>query len=240
MSNEARSTALLGKWRRVAVWDLPTRLFHWTLVILFVALWITGTEPSLLDSHVWIGDAVLVMLLFRLAWGFLGSRHSRFVDFIAGPRAALAHLTEVIAIARHGPAPVSKGPPHAGHTRLGGWMILALLTLLLVECVTGLFSTRRHAVDGPLNHLVTDGLGRILTIIHSGAFNVVMALVIIHISAALFYLLRKRENLILPLITGRTCLPDDAAMQEGRFASPYLALALIVLAAIVVWGITSL
>jgi cytochrome b len=240
MTDKRGSTSQIGKSRRITVWDLPTRLFHWALVTLFVALWITGTEPSVLGLHVWIGEAVLVMLLFRIAWGFVGSRHSRFGDFIVGPRAVLAHLAEVAAIARRGPSAAPKEPPHAGHTRLGGWMILTLLTLLLLECVTGLFSTRRHVVDGPLRHLVDDGFSRVLTIIHSGTFNVLMALVIVHICAAFFYLLRKRENLIFPLITGRADLSAEVAAQERSLASLYFAVAVLVIAGLFVWGITSL
>ncbi len=240
MTEEHGSTVRSGKSVWVTVWDLPTRVFHWTLVTLFVALWITGTEPSVLDLHVWIGEAVFAMLLFRLAWGFVGSPHSRFGDFIVGPRAVLAHLAEVIAVARGGPSAIPREPPHTGHTRLGGWMIVTLLTLLLLESVTGLFSTRRHIVSGPLNHYVGDGLGRALTIVHSGTFNVVMALVIVHICAALFYLLRKRENLIFPLITGRADLPADVAAREEPLASTSVAVALFAVAGLLVWGITSL
>lgn len=239
MTGKGRSPVQTGRLRSVAIWDLPTRVFHWTLVTLFVALWITGTEPSVLELHVWIGEAVLAMLLFRVAWGFAGSRHSRFGDFIVGPRAVLAHLAEVVAIARHGPSAAPQ-EPHAGHTRLGGWMIATLLALLLLECATGLFSTRRHVVDGPLSHLISDSFIRAFTIVHSGTFNVVMALVIVHICAALFYLLRKRENLIFPLITGRADLPAGAAAQEGPLASTYLAMALLAIAALLVWGIISL
>jgi len=94
-------------------------------------------------------------------------------------------------------------------------MIVTLLTLLLLECGTGLFSSRWHIVDGPLIHLVSDGFSRVLTIIQSGTFNVVMALVIVHICTALFYLLRKRENLIVPLITGRVDLPAGPQRKRG-------------------------
>jgi cytochrome b len=240
MRDQTDSTARSVKWRRVAVWDLPTRLFHWTLAILFVVLWISGTEPTMLVLHLWVGAAVLAMLLFRLVWGLVGSRHSRFADFVVGARAARAHLAEIIEVARRGPAGAADQGPHVGHTRLGGWMILALLALLLLECVTGLFATHRHVTDGPLNRLVGDGLGRFLTMIHSGTFNVLMALVIVHISAAAFYLVRKRENLILPLITGRAELPEATAAREGRFASAWLALVLLAVAGVLVWGVMSL
>jgi len=225
--------------KRAAVWDLPTRLFHWTLVVLFLVLWITGTDGPL-DWHMRIGEVLLALLLFRLVWGVVGSRHSRFRDFVVGPRAAREHFAEILAVALRGPAAARDRAPHAGHTRLGGWMIVALLTMLLVESITGLFSTDDIMNDGPLNHLVGGDTGRFLTAIHSGSFNVAMALVVVHVSAALFYLGRKRENLILPLITGRTMLPAEDAAREGRFANPRLALGLLIAAGILVWGLISL
>jgi cytochrome b len=223
---------------RVAIWDLPTRLFHWLLVVLFVALWITGTEGQM-EWHIWIGQLVLMLLVFRIAWGIVGSRHSRFADFVVGPRAGLAHLREVMRVARGGPAGADANP-HAGHTRLGGWMILALLILMLAEAVSGLFASDDIASSGPLNHLVSDRTARILTVYHSLAFDVLVALAAIHIAAAFFYLIRKRENLIVPLITGRALLPADMAAREGRFTSLWLALAVLIAAVLIVWGVTSL
>ena len=240
MEGETSAATHRQGWQHVAIWDLPTRLFHWTLAVLFIALWISGTEPPLLRLHIWIGETVLAMLLFRVAWGVVGSRRSRFADFVAGPRAVLAHFAEVVAVARLGPAGAADDAPHAGHTRLGGWMILALLTLLGVECLTGLFASYRHEIGGPLNHLVGSGMDWFLTTIHSGTFNVVMALVIVHVSAAAFYLVRKRENLILPLITGRILLPARAAAQEGRLANPLLAAVIFAAALIAVLAVASL
>ncbi len=234
-----RSTEDGAPRRRVAVWDLPTRLFHWVLVILIVALWITGTDGPL-DLHVKVGEALLALLMFRFGWGFFGSRHSRFRDFIVGPRAVRDHLNEIVRIAVHGPKGDRGQAPHVGHTRLGGWMIVALLGVIFVQCVTGLFATDDISVDGPLNKFVGGSSGRLLTAIHDALFNIILVLAAIHISAALFYLLRKRENLILPLITGRADLPPEIAVREGRFASPWLALALLLAAAAAVWAISSL
>ncbi len=224
--------------RRVAVWDLPTRLFHWLLVALFVALWITGTN-DMFDWHMWIGRVVLMLIVFRVAWGLVGSRHSRFSDFVVGPKAGVVHLREILRIAVRGAAG-GDGTHRTGHTRLGGWMILVMLALLLAQTLSGLFATDDITVYGPLNHLVSSRTARILSVYHSIAFNVILALVVIHIAAAFFYLIRKRENLIWPLITGRTMVPTEATAREDKFASPWLALALLIAAALIVWGTTSL
>ncbi len=230
-------TGEAGK-KRVAVWDLPTRLFHWILVGLFVAMWITGTNGSM-DWHVRLGEIILALLLFRIVWGIIGSRHSRFADFVVGPRAGLAHLREILRVARMG-AMGADGKPHAGHTRLGGWMILLLLIFLLAQCVSGLFATDEITTDGPLTHLVDGRTARALTVYHSLAFDVLLALAGIHILAALFYLVRKHENLILPLITGRTELPAEMAARESRFVSAWIALALFAVMMVVAWAITQL
>ena len=230
--------------RRVAIWDMPTRLFHWVVVLLFIALWITGTDGPL-DWHIPIGEALLALLLFRLAWGIVGSRHSRFSDFVVGPRAAWQHAHEMLRVALRGaagapPEADAAHAPHAGHTRIGGWMILVLLALLLAQSVSGLFASDEITTDGPLTHLVSGHAERMFSDYHSIAFNVLLALIAVHIAAALFYLVRKRENLILPMITGRAELPETAAASEGRFASGWLALALLAVAVAIVWAAVTL
>ncbi len=224
--------------RRVAIWDAPTRIFHWTLVVLFVALWITGTDGPL-EWHMPIGEVLLALLLFRLVWGLVGSRHSRFADFVVGPSAALDHAREILRVARLGPG-AGPATPHAGHTRLGGWMILALLALLLAMSISGLFASDEITTDGPLTHLVSGSLERVFSVFHSLAFDVLVALVAVHIAAALFYLVRKRENLVLPLVTGRADLPEASAAGEGRFASSWLAMLLLIAAAAIVWAVVTL
>jgi cytochrome b len=222
----------------VAVWDLPTRLFHWLLVAAFIALWITGTR-DMLETHMVVGQITLALLIFRVVWGVIGSRHSRFADFVVGPKAGFAHLREIVRVARFGPQGAT-GDHRVGHTRLGGWMILVLLILMLAQSVSGLFASDEIATDGPLTHLVDGHTARIMTVYHSLAFDVLVALIAAHIAAAVFYLLRKRENLIGPLITGRAELPAEIAARESRFVGTWIALALTVGAMLIVWGITSL
>lgn len=206
---------------RTVVWDIPTRLFHWSLALLFFSAWVTAEiGDNLMDAHKLIGYAILALVLFRWLWGFAGSSTSRFSDFIHGPLAAMAHLKEVKS---------GKPAPHAGHNPLGGWMVLALLLLLLVQAGTGLFANDDIMTEGPLKHLVSDELSSRLTGIHHLVFDGLLVLVGLHVAAILAYRFRLKENLVLPMLTGRKELPPG--MPTPRIASTWLALILFLLAA---------
>jgi cytochrome b len=233
-----RDDAGKAEGRPVAVWDLPTRIFHWSLAALVCAAWITG-KLGQLDLHMKIGETILALVLFRIAWGLVGSRYSRFGRFLVGPRTAIDHARELWAETRRGAAGVQSSA-RVGHTALGGWMVVAMLLALSVQTGSGLFATDEIVTDGPLNHLVGSATAHWLNRIHWIGSWLVPTLVLIHVAAALFYLLRVRENLILPLITGRKSVPADAAGIEFPFVSPWLALALLVLAAGIVWAIISI
>jgi len=111
----------------VRVWDLPVRVFHWSLVTLFTLAYFTGDEENQL--HIYSGYAVLGLVLFRILWGFIGTRYARFADFVYRPRTVIEYLTRLKS---------SSPQRYIGHTPPGGWMILALLTCLLITSVTGL------------------------------------------------------------------------------------------------------
>lgn len=229
MSDQARSPE--GRVRWIRVWDLPTRLFHWLLVVLFAFSWWSGEQGGAwLDWHFLSGYAILTLLLFRIAWGFLGSSTSRFADFLKGPRAALHHLREAL-----GP----RAPQDVGHNPLGGWMIAVLLVLLLVQTGTGLFAEDRELNGGPLSLLVADRVSRLFTAIHSINVNLLLALVGLHVLAVLIYLFARRQNLIRPMVTGRKQL-GLAEGNEPRLVSPWRALALLIAAAAIVYGIVHL
>jgi cytochrome b len=219
---------IAGKSRDVVVWDLPTRLFHWTLVALVAFLW--ASSALSLDWHMRAGEAVIALVLFRLSWGVIGSSRSRFTDFVAGPTAARRHFSEIRALLKAGGG-VGDHAPTIGHTPLGGYMILVMLGLLAVQAATGLFATDDIATDGPLAHLVSGHTAKLLTGLHHLNFNLIGLCVGLHVSAALFYLLRKHENLILPLLTGRKRVPVAAAPAVNRITNPWLALALLAAAA---------
>lgn len=178
----------------VAVWDLPTRLFHWLLAALVAAAFATGKAGGAwMFYHPVCGEALLALLLFRLVWGFIGSEPSRFAAFVVGP-------TEVRRYART--LFDRKAEPHLGHNPLGGWSVVAMLTALSFQAATGLFADDDIATAGPLARLVGAAASRRLTALHYYNHYAVAGLAALHIAAVLFHLVWKRENLIAPMLTG--------------------------------------
>src|SRR5712671_6045913 len=119
--------------KKVRVWDLPVRLFHWTLVVLLMTSFFSGRAGGdWMKLHFWSGYSILALLLFRIAWGFVGSTTARFGHFVKGPGAGIAYARGLFG---------TKAEPDIGHNPVGGWMVVALILGLLVQIVTGLFAT---------------------------------------------------------------------------------------------------
>lgn len=210
----------------IKVWDLPTRLFHWTLAALMIAQWWTAENSSTMDWHIWGGYAVLTLALFRIIWGFVGSDTARFSDFLHGPGAALEYVSGL----RRG-----ETPHYLGHNPLGAWSIVAMLVLLLVQAGTGLFANDDILVEGPLYAWVSKGTSDWLTTIHKLNFNLLLLVIAVHLSAVLCYLLIKRENLIHPMLNGFKRLPPELASPAPRIVNPWRGLATLAVAVAAVW-----
>ena len=207
--------------RLVRVWDLPVRLFHWWLVLLMVISFTTGKlGGNWLQWHFISGYSILALVLFRIIWGLIGSHTARFSSFLRGP----AHVF------RYGRSLLG-GPPqfHAGHNPLGGLMVVLMLLLLLLQATTGLFVDDDIATRGPLADKVSDATVSLMTRIHRININVLLACVALHISAALFYLFVKKDNLIRPMFTGVKDVPSDHP--EPAMSRTGTALILIAIAA---------
>lgn len=178
----------------IPVWDLPTRLFHWLLVVLAAVSFITANiGGNAMQYHEWSGFAILILLVFRIAWGFVGSRTSRFSDFVKGPAAVWRYATALVK---------GKSQSYLGHNPLGGWSVLAILVVLLIQAATGLFANDDIITEGPLFLWVGKPVSDWLTGVHRLNRYLIMVLAATHVCAVLFYLLVKRENLIKPMITG--------------------------------------
>ena len=196
----------------VYVWDLPVRLFHWVLVGLVAFCWWSGEEGGvMLKYHMWSGYGIFGLLLFRLGWGFVGTRYARFAAFVHGPRQVIASLAALWD---------RKPLDAAGHNPLGGWMVLALLAVLAVQVGTGLFANDDLFNEGPLYAQVTKALSDRLTAIHHLNFEVLAVLVAIHVLAIVWHRWRKGERLVWAMITGRKQLPTPAT-PAGRL--PWVA-----------------
>lgn len=207
------------------IWDLPLRLFHWLLVLALAGSWITHEAGvKYMEWHLRFGYAVIGLLLFRLAWGFLGPRHARFSDFLRGPGAVARYVRDWLA----GRVQVSPG-----HNPLGGWSVLALLTVVAVQAVTGLFNTDDVLTTGPWHGAVSDEVADTMSWLHAVSFNLLLALAGLHVAAILAYRLRLRIDLLTAMITGRKRGADPAEGIAGHRL--VLALVLAALAAGAVW-----
>jgi cytochrome b len=212
---------------RIRVWDLPTRLFHWALVACIVASAVTGYQGGpTMDWHARIGYAVLTLLLFRIVWGFVGGRWSRFGSFLYSPRALVSYV---------------QGNPHpdhlVGHSPLGAGAIFAMLLFLLAQIATGLIGDDESAFTGPLNKFVSTAKGLTATWYHKRIGQWVIAgLIALHIGAVLYYLWKKKQNLIKPMLHGDKELDRATVPSRDDVVSRLVALGVLALCAgVVAW-----
>ena len=206
----------------VRVWDLPTRVFHWSLAACVVALVVTGKiGGAAMPWHGRAGYAVGSLLLFRLAWGVIGGHWSRFATFTYSPRTLAAYLR-----GQRQPAWT------AGHTPLGAASVYALLVFLAAQVATGLFSDDQADFTGPLNILVSNGTARLLTGYHKEVGQLVLiGLVVLHVAAIGYYQLRKRQDLVGPMVHGDKRLAAGMPASRDDTRSRLLALVLLGLSA---------
>jgi cytochrome b len=206
--------------KRAPLWDLPVRLFHWSLPVLLITAW-ASAELDELQVHEWCGYTVLVLVAFRIVWGFIGSRHARFRDFLRSPAAAIRYLR-------------GREPEREGHSPAGGWSVLAMLALLLAQGVTGLFNSDDIGFSGPLAYALDDELVDALAAWHEINFNLLLALVALHVATVLFYWFRRGRNLVRPMLTG------GESSAAGPVTPAWLALPVIALLAALLYWLLSL
>lgn len=201
--------------KKVRVWDLPTRVFHWALLACVIGLVITGKiGGSIIDWHARLGYTVLALLLFRLVWGFVGGRWSRFASFLYSPRSVLNYLRG------------QSHPDHlVGHNPLGAGSVFAMLLVLAAQVGSGLISDDEISFTGPLNRLVSSANGLLATWYHKQVGQwLLLGLVALHVAAILFYLWKKRDNLIRPMLVGDKPVHHDTQPARDDMASRLLAL----------------
>ena len=194
--------------KQVAVWDLPTRLFHWVLAVLVINCVVTAKiGGNFMTYHMYSGYLVLSFLFFRLLWGVLGGYHSKFVNFVRGPSIVLQYAIGL----------TKKNTPHyLGHNPLGGWSVVAMLLSLLLQAMSGLFASDDIFTEGPLYPLVSNSVSNALTRIHNINAIVIACLIAIHLTAIIFHLVVKHENLIKPMFTGIKIWSGDAPPPGGN------------------------
>ncbi len=211
---------------RARLWDGPTRIVHWALVVLLGFSW-WSAETDRLQWHRWSGYAVVGLVAFRVLWGFAGSHSARFASFVKGPGATFVYL-KTLPRRSHDLVP--------GHNPLGALSVLAILAVLVVQTVTGLFAVDIDAFEaGPLSDRVDFDTGRLFSKWHDWSFTALQALVVLHLIAVAFYLFYKRANLIGPMITGYRRVTHDPRL---FFAPLWRAAVAILVAAAFAWWVS--
>ena len=196
------------------VWDLPTRLFHWLLAALIAFSW-WSVHNHHTDWHIWSGCAVLTLLIFRLLWGFFGSSTARFSSFVRGPSAIRAYFRGAWS--------------ETGHNPLGALSVLALLGAVAVQVGLGLVAQDEDGIYmGPLSQLVSSDTSDRARDLHATWFNVILALIVLHLAAILYYRLRGKK-LALAMVTGRASVePGTQPMRKAKWWVALVCLAVAV------------
>lgn len=192
--------------RKILVWDLPTRIFHWVLAVSFFGAFLTSESDRQLDLHLAFGYTMLGMVAFRLLWGVIGSRYARFGSFAFAPRRVYAYLKSIATFS----------PQHyVGHNPAGSWAVYALLALAVLAGGTG-YATYADLGGGWVEDL------------HEGAANALMAVVIVHIAGVLVSSLVHRENLVRAMLSGfKRGAPDEGVRRPHRVVAAALVAAVL-------------
>jgi cytochrome b len=207
---------------KIRIWDLPLRLFHWLLVMAVIGSFVSVKLGG--NAMIWhgrFGYLVLALIVFRLIWGFVGTHHARFAQFIKSPKIILAYL---------------KNPTETpGHSPLGAISVIILITLFLAQALAGLFASDDIAFDGPLAKFVASTWVELLTSFHRLNEWVLLALVAVHIGAILYYKYAKRINLISAMITGDKEWADAAPLVQDDSKVRLKAMALLIAIALIMY-----
>lgn len=204
---------------RIRLWDLPTRLFHWSLAAVVIVSVISGqTGGDWMEIHGIAGLAVIGLVVFRLVWGLIGATHARFVNFVPTP----ASIRDYLQGRWRG----------VGHNPLGALAVFGLLALLAVQGATGLFANDDIAYTGPLISLVGDALAEDLTHWHHRVSDYLLILIGLHVVAIVFYAWFKKTNLVKPMVTGYQDVESGEPTRHGGWIAFLVS---VMIAAAAVW-----
>jgi cytochrome b len=185
----------LGSKQSVLVWDMPVRVFHWLLVISFVGAWVTSESEAQPMIHYAFGYTASALVLFRIIWGILGTRYARFNQFIKGPSQTILHIKSL----------VTRNPnPELGHNPAGALAMVLLMLLILLIGLTGY-------------GLVKDFLGDLAGEAHEAIASIAMAVVVVHIAAAVGVSFLQKENLVKSMVTGKKQGTTEQAIRSSAY-----------------------
>jgi len=189
---------------KILIWDLPLRIFHWALVLTVCCLWYTSDpELGLIEIHMKFGYFALSLVIFRIIWGFAGTKHSLFVNFIPSYTSAKQYLID---------SKKGKTKTYLGHNPLGSIMVLIMLLLVLAQASSGLFINDDVFSAGPYYDTISNEAEKVLKFIHHNAFDVLLVAIFFHILAVVYYVKYKKQGLVSAMFHGRkTVTKDDSS-----------------------------
>lgn len=203
--------------KSVKIWDIYIRLFHWLLVVCII-ISVVSVRMDKMDVHFISGHVILALLTFRILWGLIGSRTARFVNFIRGPKTILSYLRD----------PNSKEfKSTVGHSPVAALSVIALIVVIGVQVATGLISDDEILLQGPLAKYVSGELSYQATWFHAINAKFIIGLVILHLLAIAFYYTLRKDNLVVPMITGSKKMAADDADNVVDLRTKNLAIAAV-------------
>lgn len=189
--------------QNILVWDVPTRVFHWLLVLCFAGAWLTSESERLQMIHYAFGYSACALVLFRLVWGLIGTKYARFSQFIKAPSEIIGHLKGLLSGHEHS---------SPGHNPVGGLVMLGLMLAILVIGLTGYFGIKEF-------------LGNLMSEAHEAIASLTLGLVIIHVVAAIVMSLLQKENLVKAMVDGRKKGLPDQAIRFPQYLIGFLLIA---------------
>lgn len=200
------------------IWDLPLRIFHWSFAITILACWYTAEQKEdYIDIHLQLGFVALGLIVFRVLWGIIGPKHARFSQFIPSASTLISYLKK---------SPESKATP--GHNPLGALMVILMITLITTQAISGLFINDDVFSSGPYYGSLSNDLEKIMSFLHHNTFDFMIAAIFMHLAAVGYYWKIKKQNLILPMFTGKKASvqvsKDDAIPHSKLILAAIVAL----------------
>ena len=175
------------------IWDLPLRIFHWSFAVTILASWYTAEQGAdLVEIHIQLGFVALALIVFRVLWGLIGPKHARFSQFVPSPKALFAYLRK---------SKTDKTTP--GHNPLGAMMVILMIVLISAQAISGLFINDDVFSSGPYYGSISNELEKIMRFLHHNTFDFMIAAIGLHLAAVAYYWRVKKQNLVLPMITGK-------------------------------------
>ena len=181
--------------KHVLIWDLPLRIFHWLFACTVIASWYTSDQDNdLIDIHMKLGYLALGLLIFRISWGFVGTKHSRFSSFFPTPSRLRLYINDLRT---------NQVKSTSGHNPLGSLMVFLMIFLISLQAISGLFINDDVFSSGPYYDSVSKEVEKIMFFLHHNVFDFMIAAIGMHLLAITYYVRVKKQSLIRPMITGK-------------------------------------